>query len=537
MYLDHYGLAVNPFGLSPKLDFLYKSSAFEESMAHLLYGLENSEAIVLITGPIGSGKTMAIQSFMSNLGPRYSFALVTNTQVTSIELLKLVLEDLGVRFPMGVDKSDLLILFKEFLFLASSEGRRVLVVIDEAQNLPRDVLEEVRLLTNLGQGENQSVQVILLGQPELEAVLEREDLAQLRQRIRVHYRLAPLSLNELEEYLNHRVLVAGCDRKIFSKEATEKIYQVSGGVPRVVNTLAGDALLSAFVEGRQKVWDVDVESSLVKQDDISIAPVNPVASVVPLSPAVPEAPSAPIAPAAPVAPELLPKEEAVPVSTPLEVIPQNFATSPLSPEAVHARVDERRPPRKNSHVGRWVGFLVLVGLASVFAWGNRSELGTFIQSVTASLRDAEVEESASQSGNGFRSAANVESDFSETPMSTGSTNGIEQSISSDNGEVKLPNSSFEGAPSEHSSVLAGEFFIHVSSFRSPDRSENLVNKLGESGIDSFSNPHSVRGSTWHRVYVGPYDSRDSALRATEDLSGYTNGSYYKIVKIDPDSGH
>ena len=259
MYLDHFGLTVNPFGLSPKLEFLYKSSAFEESMAHLIYGVDNSEAIVMITGAIGTGKTMALQSFMANLNQSFQWALVTNTQVTPTELLKLILEDLGIEFPLGCDKSDLLILFKEFLIKTSRNGQRVIIIIDEAQNMTREVLEEIRLLTNLGQGDIQPVQVILVGQPELEAVVNRPDLAQLRQRIRVHYRLEPLSRKEVEEYLNHRMAVAGCKDHVFKSAAIDLIADYSGGVPRLVNSLAGQALLSAFVAGRRHVTAEDVE--------------------------------------------------------------------------------------------------------------------------------------------------------------------------------------------------------------------------------------------------------------------------------------
>ena len=189
MYLEHFNLSVSPFGISPRLDFLYKSGAFEEGMAHLLYGLESREALVMITGAIGTGKTMAIQSFLSSLGDGYVSALVTNTTVDGRELLKLILDDLGAPIDRGADKSDLLIAFKQFMIDEGRQGRRIIIIIDEAQNLASGVLEEIRLLTNLGQGEDQPVQIILVGQPELAATVDRPDLAQLKQRIRVHCRL------------------------------------------------------------------------------------------------------------------------------------------------------------------------------------------------------------------------------------------------------------------------------------------------------------------------------------------------------------
>jgi general secretion pathway protein A len=253
MYLDHFGLATAPFSLSPRLEFLYTSTPFEETIAHLVFGLENQEAITLISGPIGSGKTMTIHSFISHLSPQYATALVNSTQVTPTELLKLILEDLGVTLSADTDKSDLLISFKDFLIRRQQEGGRVLVIIDEAQNLSTSCLEEIRLLTNLGQFESQPVQMVLVGQPELETTVNQPQLAQLRQRIRVRYRISPLSREEVAGYIRHRMSVAGCQHSVFAKDAVDTIFRRSEGIPRLVNTLAGDALLAAFVENSATV--------------------------------------------------------------------------------------------------------------------------------------------------------------------------------------------------------------------------------------------------------------------------------------------
>ncbi len=266
MFLEKFNLSINPFGMTSGLDFLYRSTAFEESMAHLIYGLDNSEAIVLITGPIGSGKTMSLQSFLTNLGNHYLFALVTNTQVTHIELLKLILDDFGISLDPNWDKSDLLIAFKNFLIKARQEGQKVIVVIDEAQNLSCDVLEEVRLLTNLGQGAEQLVQLILVGQPELKELVNKPELAQLRQRIRVHYDVETLNHEEMVGYINHRMEVAGCAKEVFKPNALKKIFKNSGGIPRLVNTIAGDALLSAFVANHSMVEVADVEDKTIEEN-------------------------------------------------------------------------------------------------------------------------------------------------------------------------------------------------------------------------------------------------------------------------------
>ena len=287
MYHNHFGLRTSPFGLSPRLNFVFRSGAFEENMVHLVYGLENSEAITMITGPVGSGKTLAIQSFLDKLGSQYSFALVTNTQVNSIELLKLILEDLDIPTPIGCDKSDLLILFKNYLFEEHSNSRRVLIVIDEAQNLAPDSLEEVRLLTNIGQGDYQPVQIVLVGQPELEPLINSTGLSQLRQRIRVHYRLTPLLADEIGDYLKYRMEVAGCKVRVFSTGAVSRIFQFSNGIPRLVNALANAALLSAFVDGRMEVKSKDIvpeEAGISVDQDFAreLAQVVPKSSSMPL---------------------------------------------------------------------------------------------------------------------------------------------------------------------------------------------------------------------------------------------------------------
>ena len=262
MFNEQFDLIVNPFGITSSLDFLFKSTAFEESMAHLIYGLDNGEAIVMITGPIGSGKTMSLQSFLTNLGDKYEFALVTNTQVTHVELLKLILDDLDIELDPRWDKSDLLIAFKDYLINARKNGHKVIVVIDEAQNLNSEVLEEVRLLTNLGQGSEQLVQLILVGQPELKEIVKSPELAQLKQRIRVHYEVETLTYDEMVGYVNHRMEVAGCTREVFKSSALKKLFEISGGVPRLVNTHAGNAILSAYVANRSMVTTQDVEEGV-----------------------------------------------------------------------------------------------------------------------------------------------------------------------------------------------------------------------------------------------------------------------------------
>jgi general secretion pathway protein A len=260
MYLDHFGLYTDPFSLTPSLDFLYTSRACEETLAHLAFSLENGEAITLISGPIGIGKTLIVHSFLSHLGPIFEVALVNTTQVNYPELLKLILSDLGVDYPVGADRADLLALLRGRLRHAHEQRKRIVIVIDEAQDLAQETLEGVRLLTNLDQVDGRGLQVILIGQPDLERKVDSAGLVQLRQRIRVRYRLEPLSRQELAEYVAHRMRIAGCDRRVFQPAALNEIHNQSSGVPRIVNILAAEALMSAFLDDAKEVKAQHVEA-------------------------------------------------------------------------------------------------------------------------------------------------------------------------------------------------------------------------------------------------------------------------------------
>jgi type II secretory pathway predicted ATPase ExeA/cell division septation protein DedD len=273
MYLDHFGLVTDPFSLTPRLEFLYASKAYEETLAHLAFSLENGEAITLITGPIGVGKTLIIHSFLAKLGPAFQKCLVNTTQVDYLELLKLILHDLDAPFPAGADRADLLAVLKDQIRQNSAQGRRVLVVIDEAQDLSIETLEGVRLLTNLDQLEGRGLQVILLGQLDLERKIKQPELAQLQQRLRVSYKLEALTRKEVGEYLQHRMRIAGCEHRVFHSGAVDKIFQLSGGIPRLVNILASEALLAAYVANTHEVKAKHVEGEFLPP-----APPSPVES-------------------------------------------------------------------------------------------------------------------------------------------------------------------------------------------------------------------------------------------------------------------
>lgn len=523
MYLEHFGLTVNPFGLSPKLDFLYKSETFEESMAHLIYGLDNQEAIVLITGSIGTGKTMALQSFLTNLGPRFEFALVANTRVTPIELLKLILEDLGVKLPLGADKSDVLILFKDFLLEASREGKMVLIVIDEAQNLSVDVLEEIRLLTNLGQGESQPVQIILVGQPELEKAVNRPDLAQLRQRIRVHYRLDPLNRFECEEYIHHRMRVAGCHRQIFTSEAIDTIFEYSKGVPRLVNTMAGDALLSAFVAGHGAVQAGDVEKD--RELSFESGPMEPAQDIPLAAPTPPQAPE-PAAPAPP-PPPLRPVPTAAAPPPPAPAPTPRHRPEPPHGSGIEIPRRHRRGMSGPARAGMVAAVLVLF-VGALYVMG-------FLDGVLDRFSDP---------GSGFEATAHQV----DTPEAATADNAVTEAAVTENADPEQEETAIISQPEaepEKKVIVPAEvvtddivenIYIHVSSFRTPERAESLAKRLKGTGPGAVFLKRAVRGTDWFRVYLGPYGNAEDAYHDALKLKQDGTISFYRITQIDPNDG-
>lgn len=539
MYLEHFGLTVSPFGISPRLEFLYRSGAFEESMAHLIYGLDNSEAIVMITGAIGTGKTMAIQSFLSRLGDAYATALVTNTSVDGKELLKLILEDLGSPAEAGADKSDLLIAFKKLMLNARAHGQRVVIVIDEAQHLAREVLEEIRQLTNLGQGEDQPVQVILVGQPELEAAVLRPELAQLKQRIRVHYKLDPLSRREFEEYVDHRMAVAGGKSGTFVAGALDRIYELSGGIPRVVNTLCGDALLSAFVAGRERV-----EARDVGERDLTAAvptPEMPAAGTTPPSAALQSVPMPPPAQA----------------PTPKGHMAVRREVEAPPPRTVRNRAHRRTGKRKPA--GAWGAVVALVALAAVLvammASGRLAPFWSRLKPEGPSQMTAEAPTAGPANIPSMDTAEGPVVELEAAPVDSlpdaipravlGAAENTRADVvpELDQGAAAVAAASETPAPvpataatniqqssTAGAEVPVAEYFIHVSSFRTAEHAGAVASKFSGQGIAAKVREQTVRGDLWYRVYLGPFPSHDEAARVAARLREEGAITYSKIVR-------
>lgn len=254
MYLEHFGLLESPFSIAPDPRYLYMSERHREALAHLLYGMQSDGAFILLTGDVGTGKTTVSRCLLEQVPEHINIALVLNPKLTAVELLQVISDELCIEYAAAENSVKSLVDgINHYLLAAHAQGKKTVVLIEEAQNLDLDVLEQLRLLTNLETNERKLLQVILLGQPEFLDVLDRPELSQLAQRITARFHLTPLNINELQEYINHRLAVAGCRRPLFAFGVLKSLYQYSGGVPRLINVICDRALLGVYVQGRHQI--------------------------------------------------------------------------------------------------------------------------------------------------------------------------------------------------------------------------------------------------------------------------------------------
>ena len=273
MYLSHYGLAEPPFAITPDPRFVFLGERHRDALAHLLYGIGQggSGGFVQLTGEVGTGKTTLCRLVLGQLPADVRIALVLNPKQTPLELLESVCAELQV--PQATRRRSLktqVDALNEYLLQAYADGLRVVLMIDEAQELSRELLEQVRLLTNLETDTQKLLQIVLIGQPELRETLARPGLRQLAQRITARYHLTPLQPGETAAYLRHRLSVAGASAFPFEDRAVARLHALSGGVPRLLNVLGDRALVAGYVHGRQRV-----DARLV---DLAAAEVLPAAT-------------------------------------------------------------------------------------------------------------------------------------------------------------------------------------------------------------------------------------------------------------------
>ena len=259
IYLSHFGLREPPFGITPDTTFFYACRSMQETLNTLLVAVANGEGFIKITGEVGTGKTLLCRKFLAALDDNWVSAYIPNPNFDPRTLLLALAEELGFPTTSGVDQHRLMKTLNLALLDFARKKKRVVVCLDEAQAMPIETLEMLRLITNLETEKRKLVQVILFGQPELDDKLRQESIRQLRQRITFEHRLGSLSFRETEHYLSHRLSVAGhVGDRVFTRSAVRKIFRASHGVPRLINILANKAMMLAYGRG---VRQVDLSSA------------------------------------------------------------------------------------------------------------------------------------------------------------------------------------------------------------------------------------------------------------------------------------
>jgi putative secretion ATPase (PEP-CTERM system associated) len=261
-YLEHFKLEEQPFRLTPDPEFLYWSKQHARAKAYMESTIWLADGFVVITGEIGSGKTTLLQSFLSELDDDVVYAVVSQTQLTPTQFLQAVLTEFGFK-PFDKHKVELLDMLNMFLIEQYSNGKKVVLIVDEAQNLSRKVLEEIRMISGIETHKEKVLRIILAGQPELKEQLESPSLKQLVQRVRLRFHIGPLDRRELREYVECRLEIAGrVEKNLFADDTYETIHRYSGGIPRLINTLCDTALLCAFADEKHVVELSDIEAAV-----------------------------------------------------------------------------------------------------------------------------------------------------------------------------------------------------------------------------------------------------------------------------------
>ncbi|HEX6994833.1 MAG TPA: AAA family ATPase [Gammaproteobacteria bacterium] len=253
MYTEFFGLNEKPFSITPDPRYLYLSRRHADALAHLIYGISESGGFIQLTGEVGTGKTTLIRSVLEQLPEKAEIALILNPQLTAREFIENICEELRMPIPAGGSLRALIAALNQHLLDAHAQGRRIVLIVDEAQTLGPELLEQVRLLTNLETSTQKLLQIILIGQPELRELLGRPEMRQIAQRITGRFHLKPLSRAETAAYVRHRLRVAGCQTAIFTGSALRELYRRSHGIPRLINVVADRALLAAYTRDRTRV--------------------------------------------------------------------------------------------------------------------------------------------------------------------------------------------------------------------------------------------------------------------------------------------
>ncbi len=253
MYLEFFGLASAPFEMTPDPSMLYLGDTHREGLATLLYAVQSGKGFVVLSGEVGTGKTTLLHALLAQLDSDTPSAFIFNPGLEPLDFFRVVFDELGIE-EVCRSKAEYLLALNQFLIECIKQNRRALLIIDEAQNLSRVMLEEIRLLSNLETPTSKLLQIMLVGQPELDEMLDRQDLRQLKQRVALRHRLEPFDADELEHYIQERMRLAGyTGKEIFKRAARRELMRATGGIPRLINSVCDSALLSAYAQGEKSI--------------------------------------------------------------------------------------------------------------------------------------------------------------------------------------------------------------------------------------------------------------------------------------------
>jgi len=254
MYTEYFQLSEEPFSIAANPRFLYLSEQHREALAHLHYGIRNDAGFVMLTGEVGTGKTTVCRCLIEQLPEQANVALILNPRVSVEELLGSICDEFGiVHAPIGATVKSFVDAINRYLLDQNALGRNSVIIVDEAQNLSFEVLEQLRLLTNLETNERKLLRIMLIGQPELETMLDRPELRQLEQRITARFYLKPLARSEIQPYVAHRLALAGCRKTVFPPRVIDRLFAKTGGIPRLINIVCDRAMLGAYVKSQRKI--------------------------------------------------------------------------------------------------------------------------------------------------------------------------------------------------------------------------------------------------------------------------------------------
>ncbi len=264
MYTKYFGLREKPFSIAPNPEYVYMSKLHKEALAHLIYGMQEDGCLGLLTGGVGTGKTTICRCLLENISENIDVAVVFNPKISPLDLLRSICKELQINSPENVEENSVYIdKLNEYLLKAHANGRTTVLIIDEAQGLSSEVIEQLRLLTNLETNTHKLLKIVLLGQPELASTLAKPSLAQVNQRVTSRYHLSPLSYEDTVSYVLHRMHIAGGGQnRYFSDKALKILFKTSEGVPRKINLICDRALLGAYAENRAYVDHVTIKQAI-----------------------------------------------------------------------------------------------------------------------------------------------------------------------------------------------------------------------------------------------------------------------------------